>query len=152
MLFSTVCFAGGTYQVTKDGGAYYFETDNDGAWGIDKSDLKNFKLGQSGTYSTGRDKNGTFIFTDTKQKIYVDIRGAEIQRSQAERENQEYERKEALRQQRMAKEEQQNAVLKAQERKDRADRKIEEQKLEQKNEMDKKILKALNRPVNVYVH
>jgi hypothetical protein len=39
LLFSSICFAGGTYEVTKDGGAYYFETNNDGCGGPQKLDM-----------------------------------------------------------------------------------------------------------------
>jgi len=78
LLLSMDCFAGGTYQVGQDQGGIYFQTDNDGGWYIGKSDLKNFKIGQTGTYTIGKDKTGTYLTTNTGLKFYLDTKGQAI--------------------------------------------------------------------------
>ena len=149
MMFSAVCFAGGTYQVGKDGGGIYFQTDRDGGWYIDNSDLKNFKLGQSGTYSTGRDRNGTYLLTDTNQKFYLDIKAKEKEDAETTRINQDYERKMTIMRQQEAKRNKQKELLEAQERQAMANReheqKMQEQKLEEMERMNQELIKAIKK-------
>jgi hypothetical protein len=71
LLFCSVCFADGTYQVTNENGVNYLETSNEGSWCITKSDLK--FTGQSGNYSIWKDQQGTFLLIN-KQRIYIDER------------------------------------------------------------------------------
>jgi hypothetical protein len=96
LLLSVDCFAGGTYQVGQDQGGIYFQTDNDGGWYIGKSDLKDFKIGQTGTYSIEKDRNGTFLLTDKNRKFYLDVKAKEKQDIENDKVNQEYERKMAI--------------------------------------------------------
>lgn len=93
LIVSMNCFAGGTYQVGQDQGGIYFQTDNDGGWYIDKSDLKDFKIGQTGTYSTGNDQNGTFLLINKTRKYYLDTKAKNQQVIENAKANQEYERK-----------------------------------------------------------
>lgn len=103
LLLSMDCFAGGTYQVGQDQGGIYFQTDNDGGWYIGKSDLKDFKIGQTGSYSLKKDRNGTFLVTDKGHKFYLDMKAKEKQDLENARVNQEYERKMANMRRREAK-------------------------------------------------
>ena len=64
--------ADGSYYVGRDDGGVYFQTDQDGGWYIDISDLRYFKIGQKGTYSFKRDRYGTYLITDKKRKFYLD--------------------------------------------------------------------------------
>jgi hypothetical protein len=95
------CFAGGTYQVGQAQGGIYFQTDNDGGWYINKSDLKDFKIGQTGNYSIGKDQDGTFLLIDKNKnrKYFLDTKAKEKQDIENAKVNQEYERKmESMRQ------------------------------------------------------
>ena len=87
------CFAGGTYQVGQDQGGIYFQTDNDGGWYIDKSDLKDFKIGQTGNYSIEKDQNGTSLLINKNRKYYLDTKAKDKQNIENAKVNQEYERK-----------------------------------------------------------
>jgi hypothetical protein len=69
--------ADGTYYVGRDDGGVYFQTDQDGGWYIDISDLRYFKIGQKGTYSFKRDRYGTYLITDKKRKFYLDTSAKE---------------------------------------------------------------------------
>jgi hypothetical protein len=86
------CFAGGTYYVGQDRGGTYFQTDNDGGWYIAKSDLKDFRIGQTGKYSIGKDQDGTFLLIDKNRKYFLDTKAKEKQDIENDRVNQEYER------------------------------------------------------------
>jgi hypothetical protein len=93
LLSAMDCFAGGTYHVGQDQGGIYFQTDNDGGWYIGKSDLKDFKIGQTGNYSIGKDQDGTFLLTDKNRKFYLDTKAKEKQDIENAKVNQGYERK-----------------------------------------------------------
>jgi hypothetical protein len=82
-----VCLADGTYRIGQDKGGVYFETNNDGGWYIEKSDLKYFKPGQSGIYSIGKDRNGTFIVIDSGRRFYLEngvLPGPKAQKGRSE--------------------------------------------------------------------
>lgn len=161
LLFSTLCFADGNYQISQEDGAYYFDTDNDGSWQINRSDLKYFKGNQAGTYRTGRDKSGTYILTDTKFKVYLDLQAKNQQDKESAIINYNYQQNEKARQKQAAIEEAQRKKIEVQEEQARADRKarqeIDEKKLEQQQaqheddmKIQKQMIKALNkRPVVV---
>ncbi len=83
LLISMDCFASGTYQVGQDQGGIYFQTDNDGGWYIGKSDLKDFKIGQTGTYIIGNDRVGTYLTTNTGLKFYLDTKKQAIDQKKA---------------------------------------------------------------------
>jgi predicted aspartyl protease len=73
-LFSNPCLADGSYYVGKDSAGMYFQTDQDGGWQIPREDRKLFRVGESGTYSKGRDPDGTYIQIDGGRKFYLDVR------------------------------------------------------------------------------
>ena len=149
LLLSLDCFAGGTYQVGQDQGGVYFQTDNDGGWYIGKSDLKDFKIGQTGTYSIEKDRNGAFLLTDKNRKFYLDTKAKEKQDIENAKVNQEYERKMEIMRQKEARTNAEQARLKAQEQEARAERelyqKIEEQKLEENRRLNQEMINARNR-------
>ena len=64
-------YAGDNYYIGKDNGGVYFETDGHGSWYMDKNDAKNFRIGETGKFKFGTDKNGTYIVTDRQLKFYV---------------------------------------------------------------------------------
>jgi predicted aspartyl protease len=64
----------GTYYVGRDEGGVYFQTDNHGGWYIEKADLKNFKLGETGTYQIGSDRYGTYMLINKPRKFYIDLK------------------------------------------------------------------------------
>ena len=59
------------YYIGKDNGGIYFETDGHGSWYVDKSDAKNFRIGETGKFKFGTDEYGTYIVTDRQLKFYV---------------------------------------------------------------------------------
>jgi hypothetical protein len=59
------------------------------SWYIEKADLKNFKLGETGTYQIGSDRYGTYMLINKPRKFYIDLGGSE----QGEREIEEINRK-----------------------------------------------------------
>ena len=64
--------ASDTYYVERDEGGVYLQTAVHGSWYIDKSDLKHFRVGETGTYKTGSDNRGTYI-SIKHRKFYVDV-------------------------------------------------------------------------------
>ena len=93
LLFTLICTpllqAEGNYYVGRDEGGIYFQTDNHGGWYIDRADLKNFKIGETGTYQLGSDRYGTYMLIDKPQKFYIDVEGSK----QSERESEVFNRK-----------------------------------------------------------
>jgi predicted aspartyl protease len=79
----------GNYYVGQDEGGVYFQTDKHGGWYIKEADLKNFKLGETGTYQIGSDRNGTYMLINKPRKFYIDLKGSE----QSERDIEEINRK-----------------------------------------------------------
>jgi len=65
--------AAGNYYVDRDQGGIYLQTDDHGGWYIDKTDLKRFKVGETGTYQTGSDRYGTYILIHKHRKYYIDL-------------------------------------------------------------------------------
>lgn len=65
--------AAGNYYVDRDEGGIYLQTDDHGGWYIDKTDLKRFKVGETGTYQTGSDRYGTYILIHKHRKYYIDL-------------------------------------------------------------------------------
>ena len=63
----------GTYYVDRDERGVYLQTDDHGGWYIDKADLKRFRLGETGTYQAGSDRNGTYILIHKRRKFYIDF-------------------------------------------------------------------------------
>ena len=61
-----------TYYVDKDEGGVYLQTDEHGSWYIDRSDLKRFRVGETGTYRTGANRHGTYI-SIKHRKFYIDV-------------------------------------------------------------------------------
>lgn len=119
LLISCPCFSDGTYKITNENGAYYLETDNDGSWCIDQS-LK-LKPGQTGVYTSGRDKNGYFLNINNR-KIHIDVQAKGQQDIEIERSNQiNQEIRNRANQQRIN-EDLQKEKIKAQERQANADR------------------------------
>ena len=53
------------------------QTDDHGGWYIDKTDLKRFRLGETGTYQTGSDRYGTYISIHKRRKFYIDLDASE---------------------------------------------------------------------------
>jgi predicted aspartyl protease len=70
-------YAAGTYYVDRDERGVYLQTDTHGGWYIDKTDLKKFRLGETGTYKTGSDRYGTYILILKKRKFYIDLEASE---------------------------------------------------------------------------
>ena len=64
--------ATGTYYVDRDDDGVYLQTEENGSWYIEKSDLKHFRVGETGNYRTGSDKRGTYI-SIKHRKFYVDV-------------------------------------------------------------------------------
>jgi clan AA aspartic protease (TIGR02281 family) len=64
--------AADTYYVGRDEGGVYLQTENNGSWYIDKTDLKQFKIGETGTYRTEEDRHGTYILI-RHRKFYIDV-------------------------------------------------------------------------------
>lgn len=144
LLISVSCFADGTYQISQEDGAYYFDTENDGSWQINRSDLKYFKGNQAGTYRTGRDKSGTYILTDTKFKVYLDLQAKNRQDKESAIINYNYQQNENARQQQMAIEEAQRKQIEAQEEQAMATKKAEQKHDEQQEELVENQNKILN--------
>jgi clan AA aspartic protease (TIGR02281 family) len=65
--------AEGNYYVERDKGGVYLQTDDHGGWYIDKTDLKRFRVGETGTYQTGSDRSGTYILIHKSRKYYIDL-------------------------------------------------------------------------------
>jgi clan AA aspartic protease (TIGR02281 family) len=65
--------AAGNYYVDRDQGGIYLQTGDHGGWYIDKTDLKRFKVGETGTYQTGSDRYGTYILIHKHRKYYIDL-------------------------------------------------------------------------------
>lgn len=72
VLESLALCADGRYFVGKDTGGVYVQTEQDGGWYIDREDLKFFKVGEIGTYSTGKDSTGTYLSAEGR-KFYLDM-------------------------------------------------------------------------------
>ena len=53
--------AANTYYVDRDEGGVYLQTQDHGSWYIIRSDLKHFKVGETGTYQTGSNRHGIYI-------------------------------------------------------------------------------------------
>jgi clan AA aspartic protease (TIGR02281 family) len=70
-------YAANTYYVDKDEGGVYLQTEDHGGWYIDKADLKNFRLGETGTYRTGSDRHGTYLLIHKHRKYYIDLNASE---------------------------------------------------------------------------
>lgn len=92
LLVALDCFAGGTYRVGQDQRGTYLQTENDGGWYIDRSDLKDFRIGQTGKYSISTDQDGTFLLIDKNRKYFLDIAAKEKQDIETAIVNKEYER------------------------------------------------------------
>jgi clan AA aspartic protease (TIGR02281 family) len=71
-LWISPLWAGGTYYIDKDEDGVYIQTDEDGAWYVDRGDLKALKVGEKGTYSIRTDHSGTYMKTDRHGKFYID--------------------------------------------------------------------------------
>jgi predicted aspartyl protease len=65
-------FGQGRYHIGHDEAGMYFQTDQDGGWQIPKADRKQFKVGEQGTYTKGKDANGSFIQIDASRRFYVE--------------------------------------------------------------------------------
>jgi hypothetical protein len=65
-------FGQGRYHIGHDEAGMYFQTDRDGGWQIPKADRKQFKVGETGSYTKGKDANGSFIQIDASRKFYVE--------------------------------------------------------------------------------
>jgi hypothetical protein len=99
LLVALDSFAGGAYRVGQDQGGTYLQTENDGGWYIARSDLKDFRIGQTGKYSIGTDQDGTFLLIDKNRKYFLDNKAKERQGIETAIVNKEYERTmESLRQ------------------------------------------------------
>jgi predicted aspartyl protease len=61
------------YYIGKDNGGVYFQTEEHGCWYINEEDIKNFKIGETGTFKFGTDEDGTYILTNRKLKFYVEL-------------------------------------------------------------------------------
>ena len=66
-----VC-AADSYYVGRDEGGIYLQTENSGSWCINKRDLKHFKVGETGNYGTGEDRQGNYI-SIRHRKFYIDM-------------------------------------------------------------------------------
>ena len=71
-LWTSLLWAGGTYYIDKDEDGVYIQTNEDGAWYIDRGDLKALKVGEKGTYSIRTDHSGTYMKTNRQGKFYID--------------------------------------------------------------------------------
>lgn len=69
---SASSFSMGNYRIEEDQSGVYFQTDRDGGWQIPKVDRKLFQIGESGTYTKGRDGSGTYIQIDANRKFYIE--------------------------------------------------------------------------------
>jgi len=65
--------AEGTYYVDRDERGVFLQTDDHGGWYIDRSDLKRFKIGQTGTYKLSADRSGTYLLIDKRHKFFLDL-------------------------------------------------------------------------------
>jgi len=81
--------AAGNYYVDRDQGGIYLQTGDHGGWYIDKTDLKRFKVGETGTYQTGSDRYGTYILIHKHRKYYIDLDKSEKLDMEMERFNRE---------------------------------------------------------------
>lgn len=77
MLSPSFLYAGGVYHIGKDQGGVYMDTDQDGSWYIDPNDVRNFSLGETGSYALKTDHSGTFITTNRGAKYYIDSKARE---------------------------------------------------------------------------
>ena len=77
ILIPLVVHAGGIYQIGKDAGGVYMDTDQDGSWYIDPNHLRHFRVGEHGTYTIRADHKGTFIVTDKGMRYYIDRKAQE---------------------------------------------------------------------------
>ena len=71
-IYSAEVCDGGNYYIRKDENGVYMQTDEDGAWYIEKQDSKAFRVGDSGTYSVVANANGTYLSTDNYGDLYID--------------------------------------------------------------------------------
>ena len=83
--------AGGSYYIGRDEGGVFFQTDNHGGWYIDQSDLRRFKIGETGTYQTGSDRYGSYIRVKKNRKYYIDTKAM----ANLERQMEAYNREQA---------------------------------------------------------
>lgn len=77
IFFSSSLYAGSTYQIKKDEGGLYMQTDQDGSWYITPDHIRNFTIGESGTYHIRADQGGTFIDTGKGAKYYINWKAGE---------------------------------------------------------------------------
>ncbi len=80
------------YYVDRDEGGVYLETEKHGSWYIDKSDLKHFRIGETGTFRTGTDRHGTYLLFHKHRKFYIDVDASEKLDRQIEAFNRDQER------------------------------------------------------------
>jgi predicted aspartyl protease len=64
--------AADTYYVGRDEGGVYLQTENNGSWYISKTDLEHFKVGETGNYGTGEDRQGTYLLI-RQRTFYIDM-------------------------------------------------------------------------------
>lgn len=77
ILLSSFVYAAGIYHIGRDTGGVYMDTDQDGSWYIDPAHIRDFSLGETGTYAVNADKRGTFIKTDKGKKYYINVTAQE---------------------------------------------------------------------------
>jgi predicted aspartyl protease len=73
LCIAPIIYASDKYYIGKDNGGVYFQTEEHGCWYISEEDLKNFKIGETGTFKFGTDEDGTYILTNRKLKFYVEL-------------------------------------------------------------------------------
>ena len=74
---SSLLYAEGMYQIKKDEGGLYMQTDQDGSWYIDPSQTHDFSAGETGSYIIGDDHRGTFIQTGNGATYYINWKAGE---------------------------------------------------------------------------
>jgi clan AA aspartic protease (TIGR02281 family) len=77
ILLPVVVHADGTYQIGKDDGGVYMDTEQDGSWYIDPNHLRHFSVGEQGTYTIRADHGGTFVRTGNGDKYYINWKAFE---------------------------------------------------------------------------
>ena len=83
-------YAGDNFYIGKDNGGVYFQTEEHGCWYISEEDIKNFKIGETGTFKFGTDEDGTFILTNRKLKFYVELETLDNLNNKSNTQNREH--------------------------------------------------------------
>lgn len=76
-ILPSLVHAAGMYHIGKDEGGVYMDTDQDGSWYIDPDHIRDFSMGEEGTYTIKADSNGIFLLTSKGKKYYINRKAQE---------------------------------------------------------------------------